>query len=231
MAYMLKNRQLQIPGGIFFYQPQTKWKSSPGSFENVVQQMQIHRRANAWLNLTTDTDALRDELDAFAALVCARNGWTEYIIEPGGGMVPKSKAPSAADLLHVNAAAGRVKKIWSGVRTLNDWIDSKEDAVSSEISESRAKACAECPTNGQGDFSRWFTQPAAQIIKKQVERLADRKLSTPYDEKLNICEACLCPLKLKVHTPFHFVKEHLREDVLTELKRQPHCWIVRELSQ
>lgn len=113
---------------------------------------------------------------------------------------------------------------------MNDWLDSGTEAVTPIRSESRAAVCAACPVNGKGDFTQWFTQPAADAIKRQLEKVQSRKLSTSQDEKLNICTICLCPLKLKVHTPISFIKTHMSEGVLRDLEKAPACWIIEELK-
>lgn len=144
--------------------------------------------------------------------------------------IPKPKAPSPSEVEQLNAAAGRARKIWSGVRTISDWIDSGAAPVAQEVADARAAICAKCPKNGQGDFTSWFTAPAAGAIKKQVEKLGDRKLTTPDSDKLNICEVCLCPLKLKVYAPMEFIKPHMADGVLADLRAVPGCWIVKELQ-
>jgi hypothetical protein len=77
--------------------------------------------------------------------------------------------------------------------------------------------------------------------------LQDRKLSTPYDDRLNVCKVCLCPLKLKVHTPLKYISAHMNEAVLADLMKvgqpdkelerlgqkneDPKCWIVEERTR
>jgi hypothetical protein len=63
----------------------------------------------------------------------------------------------------------------------------------------------------------------------QIERMQERKLSTPVDDKLNVCDVCLCPLKLKVHTPLKYIKANMSEPVLADLQKVEKCWIVSEL--
>jgi hypothetical protein len=128
------------------------------------------------------------------------------------------------------AAATSIKTVWSGVKTLDHWIDSGEPAVEYERSSGRAEICASCPRNTSGDFTKWFTKPASETIRKQLERVQERKLSTPFDDKLNVCDVCLCPMKLKVHTPIQFIKQHKSEETLALLKSVPNCWIPAELS-
>jgi len=72
-----------------------------------------------------------------------------------------------------------------------------------------------------------------EILTKQVqgfERLQERKLATSHDAALNVCDVCLCPLKLKVHTPLQYIKAHMTDEVFADLARVPGCWIVREMA-
>lgn len=223
-----------IPGGLKFVQPETGWTSRPhASFEAITNGLMVHRRANAALaakhGWSTDHDGCAKDVEAFNANICQKMGWTEYIItDTGSPPPPKPKPLSPTDQKEAAAAAGAVRKIWSGVRTLNDWLDSGAEAVPAEQSEARAAICAKCPKNGKGDFSRWFTGPASEVIRRQLSKLSERKLTTSHDAKLNICEVCLCPMKLKVHTPMVFIKPHMSDALIDELRQVPECWIPAE---
>lgn len=237
MAYRLKSRQMQIPNGFRYVQPETGFMAGNyASFQNIVDNLVSHRRGRPDLVVkhgwSLDPEAVANEVEAFNVRLCLQHGWTDYLdgIEGGGGLPPKSRPPSQQEVEQVSAAAGRAKKIWAGVRTLNDWIDSGDAPVVTEHAAARAEVCAACPKNTQGDFTSWFTKPAAGAIKQQIEKLQERKLSTPSDDKINICEVCLCPLKLKVHTPLPYIKAHLTEAVVKDLQTAPGCWIVRELA-
>lgn len=238
MKPTLRDRNHFIPGGFIFYQPETKWRPRGGqSFSSVVDQLIRHRAGNPHLaqqhNWKMNRAEVEQEVDDFNARRCAATpGWGKFVMSlDGGGPPPKSIALSQADQRQVSAAAGLAKKIWSGVRTINDWIDSGSAPVHQTVANARASICARCPKNGQGDFTTWFTKPAAGAIKKQIEKLAERKLSTPHDAKLNICEVCLCPLKLKVHTPLPFIKTHLSDVVIADLKAVGGCWIIEEMKK
>lgn len=231
----LRNRQLQIPGGFRFYQPQTKWQPPPfASFNTIVQGLISHRNANPALrdqhHWATDDATVEIEVDEFNARICEQAGWGDYVQAAIGGAAPPFfPVPNQIDQSKLAVAASSVKKIWAGVRTLNDWLDSGDAPVPAEQSGARAGVCASCPKNVPGDFSNWFTRPASEAIRKQLERVKDRNLSTPNDEKLNVCDVCLCPMKLKVHTPLNFINAHLSQQIVDELAAgNPACWIVRE---
>lgn len=227
---------MQIPNGFKFVQPETGYQSSRfASFDKIVLSLIAHRQGRPDLvakhGWALDYDTVAAEVERFNIQVCLQHGWTDYLEggDAGGFLPPKSKAPSPEELQQVSAAAGRAKKIWSGIRTLQSWIESGALPVTKDKAASRAAICAACPKNTQGDFTSWFTKPAAGAIKSQLEKLQERKLSTIYDEQLNICEVCLCPLKLKVHTPIEYIKEQLAEPVLKDLQAAPNCWIPREI--
>jgi hypothetical protein len=236
VMYHLVSRDRQIPNGFKFVQPETGFQPPRMvSFSTVVSAIVNHRLSNPALaakhGWNTGYNEVAEEVDRFNANLCASMGWSKYIMTTtGDAPIPKAKAPSPSDQKQVAAAAGRVTKIWSGVKTLSDWIDSGAPAVPQSRADARAKVCATCPKNGKGDFTSWFTKPAAAAIAAQVDKLKDRKLATPYDEAINVCEACLCPLKLKVHTPFNFIREHMGDQVMRELKTAPACWIVDEFQ-
>lgn len=228
----LNNRQLQIPGGYKFYQPETKFQTRPGSFNNVVDQVIMMRMANAALTRAkqwaTDFNSVSNEVDAFNSAICERMGWTTYISQVASSAAPspKFKALSPQSESQISAAAGVVKKVWQGVKSLNEWLETKEPAVPSEQAEARAATCAACVLNGKGGLEEWFTKPAAMAIKQQFAMLSERKLSTTLDGKLNVCTACLCPLKLKVHTPLKYISNHMGDETRRAL--DPVCWILKE---
>ena len=227
----LSNRAVAIPYGIKFYQPETKFQSRPGSFNNVVDQVIAMRNANRALakakGWATDYETVANEVDAFNAAICERMGWLNYITQPAAAVPsPKFKALSPLAEKQLSAAAGTAKKVWQGVRTLNDWLESGEPAVSQEQAEQRAAICVACPMNGKGGLEEWFVKPAAAAIKMQFSKLSERKLSTSQDDKLNVCVGCLCPLKLKVHTPLPHISSHMGDETRRALDRS--CWILAE---
>lgn len=228
----LKNRQIQIPGGLRFFQPQTNLTLKGGvmSFNSIVDNVIANRKANPQFKLPTDRLTVENEVDEFNATICERMGWMNFIMMPSAeAPSPKFKALSPLDQKQLSAVAGKVKKVWQGVRTLNDWIESKEPAVPPELAETRARVCLTCPMNGKGGLEEWFTKPAADGIRRKFEQLASRNLSTTVDEHLNVCSACLCPLRLMVHTPLKFKLTHMGAETRAAL--HPGCWVLEEEKQ
>jgi hypothetical protein len=238
MAYRLIDRNKQIPNGLKFLQAATNWRprTQYPSFDSVVRGLIAHRLSRPDLvkskNWATDYDTVANEVDAFNALICARHGWTSYISDGSevAAPTPKPQALLQQEKSAIAVAAGKAKKIWGGIRTLNDWIDSGAPPVPQVLAESRAATCTACPRNGKGDFTSWFTKPASDSITKQLEKLQQMKLGTKFDAQINICDICLCPLKLKVHTPASFIKAHMSAEVLHELRSMPQCWIPKEVE-
>ena len=228
----LKNRNKDIPGGFQFRQPQsnftiTAWRS----FDSGVKEIIAHRRGNPYItrkhNLATDYQSVANEMDAFNAKICESNGWTEFIVQPASeAPPPKFKALSNFNTKQLSVAADKVKKVWQGVRSLNDWMDSKEPAVDKSLAQKRAEVCVNCPVNGKGGLEEWFTKPASEIIKRQFEKLSERNLKTTVDEKLGVCQACLCPLRLLTHVPLEFKLAHMGAETRKAL--DSGCWILSE---
>lgn len=231
----LKDRNRQIPNGLKFALPEVGYKSRDfDSFSTISGQVISIIRGNpqraTQYGWPQDEAGIENWIDDFNARICQMNGWHDYITDPGGG-APNFPSPSQPDKNLLSAAAGHIRKIWAGVKTLDEWIDSGDPAVPAELAQLRAGCCAACPRNGSGDFTAWFAAPAAALIKRQVEKLEDRKLTTIYDGEIGVCGVCLCPLKLKVHTPLRFIAAHMTPEVLVDLQAvKPQCWIVNEIK-
>ena len=235
----LKSRQKQIPNGFFFRQPEINWDSRKvlglhPSFDTLTRAVISARAANphyvAKHKWSLDYDTVAMEVEMFQVKVCLSAGWTSYLTDSGGGAgVPFSKAQSLANQKQLSAAVGAVKKLWAGVKSLNAWIDSGEPPVDIELAEKRAATCVQCKLNGKGDFSRWFTVPVASAIKRQQEILLQREIKTSQDDKINVCEGCLCPLKVKVHTPMKFIAPNMTPEIINDLKPGNNCWVLAEM--
>jgi hypothetical protein len=236
MAYRLVNRNTQIPNGYTYIQPETRWKPSRyPSFTSLVAQVQAHRKGNVHLaeKYPTDVSEIADEMDNYNAERCAKNGWTKYFQEDSNWQPsPKLAAIMQAEAEKQAIASGRsglfraAIRAYTGAVTIADWLGRDGKAVDTELSESRAQVCVGCPQNQQGDLTSFFTRPVANLIQKQIVERNNLKLSTTVDDKLGICGACGCPLKLKLHVPLKFITEHMREPEKNNLDKR--CWILSE---
>lgn len=218
----IKNRQMSIPNGYRFRVPQTKWQSKPGSFSEIVAQVQRHLRGNPGVMKSLgwrDDQAFVEQLvDSYNAQICAKMGWKDYIV--GGDDLPKTLPRSQW------WAPGRA--VAAGAATINDWLGAGGKPVAAPLALARAQVCVKCPKNQPGDLLSFFTQPAADLIKKMMARKQEMQLSTPLDEQLNVCSACYCPLRLKVWCPIEHIKARMPEAVKVELA--PECWVLSEIK-
>lgn len=219
----LVNRNTQIPGGFRYIQPQTNWHSRPwSSFNSIVDALVAHRKGNPFLvqkhGWSIDKPTVENEVDLYNAMLCKQMGWSAYFVEDGEPNPPKISAPASL--------ANRVGKLAVGAVTQVEWIASGAEAVSPEQSERRAKHCLICPKHGKGDWTSYFTVPAQMAIQKALNQKREWKLETSVDKELQVCEACLCPMRLKVHMPIAAILRNMPEESLQDL--DPHCWILSE---
>lgn len=226
----LKNRRQSPPNGFLYTQRETgwqNWKVEPASqwdFYLCARAIQAHRKANPSFRLNTSLPAIEEELDVVtSARVAAIPGAESYLMDVGSAQPSFHQAPTATLVSQVAAAVGAVK---AGKDILFDWEESGQPPVAQEVANRRASICVDCPQNGQGGLSRYFTIPAAAMIKARFEKLHEKKMATPSDAQLGICEACLCPLKLKVWTPLDFILKHMEDNVRSKLDGR--CWITSE---
>ena len=234
----LKSRENFIPEGFQYYCPQIpNWRPQPwSSLHSLADQVIELRRGNPFLaqkhGWSLDKAAVLNELDEFNANLCAQMGWTNYIIgNDGGAPIPKHQPPSQQEISKLSAVAAEARNIYAGLRTISEWLDNKGESVAREQANARAAICAGCSKNGMGEFGKWFIAPAAAAVKRMVEKAAERKLTTDYDEKLGICEVCTCSNRVKVHCPIEFIKGHTKDDTLDKLRQVPGCWVVAEIEK
>ena len=232
----LKDRQRQIPNGFRFELPEAGWKSQPfQSFDTMVNSIEGIIKSNPALAAANNWPTAREDIanwvDESNAAWCQQNGWHQYITIPPGSGPPNFPGPPQQDQARLSVAAVKIAKIWAGAKTIDQWINSNDPPVDAALAESRASVCAKCPRNGSGDFTSWFTAPAAMLIKSQVERLQKRELATSHDKEIGVCEVCLCPMKLKIHTPLKYIAANMNPELLLDLEDvKPKCWIVKEVS-
>lgn len=224
------NRHEFPPNGWAFRQPQTSWTNPMAmvGFDASVKAIVQHRLANKAItikhNLSTDPGTVANELERYTRL---RLGIPDdppptSFFQPG-----RSPSPSGGQ----DAAAGanwfrRIVRQGAGVSTLADWLGTDGVPVAAELAEQRAAICSDCPQNKQGDLLAFFTKPVADLLRRQLEERRQLNLSTSRDAQLNVCDACGCPLKLKVHVPLNFIRKHMRQQEMGLL--DPRCWILRE---
>ncbi len=194
-------------------------------FYAVAQAIRQHRMANPQFRLSTSLPAIEEELERTnAARISAIPGAAgEYLMDVGGAQ-PSASFQSAPTLAAQVVAA--VKAVSVGARTILDFEESGEPPVDNFKALERAEVCVTCPMNEAGDLTRFFTIPASEQIRKQLERKHELKLETGLDHKLNVCSACLCPLKLKVWFPLKFILTHMSDEVKAKLDSK--CWITAE---
>lgn len=214
------NRSTFPNGGWSFFQPQTNWWA-PAPVSNTFDQQVVniikHRRANPAVTgrfkLATDPATVGAELEEFTA---KRLGLPD----------PKLSPPPTRPQLGQGAVAAvaAVEKLAAGAALLLEWQESGQAPVAPALAEKRAAICAVCPKNEVGGFTKYFTAPVADNIRRRLARLHEMNLTTPSDDKLQVCAACLCPLRLKVWCPMDLIQARLKPEQRVEL--DPNCWIL-----
>jgi len=228
----LKEPQKSIPGGFVFWQPETKWAPTPfSSLDSIAQQLIAHRSGRPDLiakhNWPMDLATVRQEVEQFNIAKCVQMGWTDYLL---GGSEGASFFPTTIPLPH---PLQRARNVVAGRATLVEWKSEGAPTVAQELADRRARACCsigpegkKCPFNGEGGWESYFTVPASNAIRHELEKKKGMKLETPDDANLGTCTACTCPLPLKVWLPL----ENILKKMLPEAKAalHPACWIREE---
>jgi hypothetical protein len=226
----MKSLTAHPPYSFRFLQPETgQTQEFVGSFNHVVEQTMMIRQANPFLaerhSWRTDRAGVEHDVEQYNVARMIAGGWMDFIIvDDGNPPAPLYVMPEKKTGLWGNVAAGS-KRVAAGVAVLVEWLGNGAKPVEQPLADSRAAICSDCPKNDGGDFTSYFTKPIADTIRTQLEIRGDLQLKTPHDEKLTVCSACSCPLKLKVWAPLDHILAHTPEDVRKNLARQ--CWILK----
>lgn len=221
----LKNRQMSIPNGFSYIQPEIpNWRPpNQPSFDVLVRAVIALRMANPWLvekhGWATDYDSVADEVEQYNVKICVQHRWSPYITDEDGGAPPPFQSP-------LHSLTARATNVVAGSEVLIDWLSSGAEAVPSEQSAQRAAICKDCPQNKSGDLTSFFTLPVAGAIRAVLNLRSRWNLRTPHDAELGVCAACNCPIKLKCHLPIARITEKLNAE--TKAALDPRCWILAE---
>lgn len=223
----LKNRQIQIPQGLSFLQPETGWRPERwSSFESIVSQVISHRQGNPHLieknGWSVDPQVVATEVDNYNTKVCEQMGWFQFI--EGGGPMPIPFTKPGQPQFHNPLRS--VQNVAAGSLAIVEFIDSRAEAVPDEQANVRAATCAACPLNTKGNWISLFTVPVANAIRQKLQQRRNMNLSTPQDAQLGVCEACDCPLPLMIHFPLATKLKSLTASSRASL--HPNCWILSE---
>ena len=222
MTVALKNRQSQIPNGLKFQIKEVGFVAAPyQSFDALVNQVLAVVQANApfarkyrW---PLDREGVAKWVDYSNAVLCKQNGWTDYIVEMTDADPPKFSPPPGAH------PAGAVA---AGAKSLGEWFGEGMKPVAIELAEKRAEICAYCPQNRPGDLGNWFSRQVSELIRDKIGHFKKLNLVTSRDKDLGVCDACACPMKLKVHVPLPHILNHMLPE--SKVALDPQCWIIAE---
>lgn len=210
------------PGGWQFTQPQTGW-SNPfplsTTFDGTVLKIEEMRRKNPAIclrhRLPFDRPSIAKELE-------------NYTRRRLGMPLPTPPAPTMLVTGFSSPIVGdvsAVKKLASGSGLLMEWDASGAGTVAQEEANARAKVCSECPLNNVANYEHWQKIPAATAIKSRIARLNGLKLSTPYDQKLGLCDGTYCPTAYLVHAPKVILDKRVGAKIRPGLNA--NCWILK----
>ncbi len=214
------------PGGWSYYQPQTGWTAPfpvGHTFTQQVNNIIKHRKAN--MALVVKHKLALDEATVSQELI-------NYQIARGAIAAPPKPAPLATSVPQlsgaVQGAVAAVKKLASGAATLLKWEEQGYPHVEPEVAIARAAVCVACPKNQQGkSLTEYFTTAVADMYNRKFQKQQELNLTTPHDDKLFVCSACLCPLRNKVYLPNDMILSSLKPEQRPELNQaNPHCWIL-----
>lgn len=211
----LKDRQRQVPNGFRFRIPEVNYASAPfSSFDTIVNSVHSIAKSNPGLFQSKGWPQTRADVatwvDEYNARYCLEMGYLDYI--NGVEDSPPKHGPPP-----------RVSALAAGAKSLAEWIGDGASPESHEVAEHRAEVCSKCPMNKPWDMSNFFERGTSEMLREAVAAAAQQKLVTRFDKQLGVCEACYCPMRLKVWVPLGPILNNMPEE--TKAALHPSCWI------
>lgn len=202
-------------------------KPFKGSFRSVCEQTLVLVNSNPFLakkhGWPTTMEGMEIMVENYTVQRCLAGRWLDWLLLDA----PFPEAtPSYQKKTLLAGVVGGVARVKAGIGVLLEWLGDGGQPVDPALAVARASVCATCPKNDGGDFKAYFTKPIADRIRLQLEMRGEMQLRTSHDDKLTVCSACDCPLKLKVHVPIDYVLRHTSNSTRSNL--DPRCWILSE---
>lgn len=210
------------PDGIWLDFPQFGIHKQFWSFRSAGDYLEEVARGNPRLKIPTSRDTIDDLIDSQNAQRVSQIPGAEMYLAEGGQTVSGAKKAIPERLASV---AVRVRILNAGRSLLAEWKEQGYSTVTSDESNRRGSVCATCPKNGDGGLEKYFTVPLSEKIRRDIGEIQGSGLVTDWDDKLNVCEACLCPLKLKIHCELPLILKHLKPEARQQLDAR--CWITK----
>jgi len=218
----LKSRTKFPPGSFQMIHPEAGQKEPwKGSFSEIVSKELVFRSKNPVLvqknGWSLNIEDIEGDVDFYNSQRMIAGGFLNFVeLE---GEVPAQKKTGL--FANVASAAAKVK---TALAIYRDLLGPDGKVVAKEESERRAAICVQCPKNDiAGGLKKYFIKEAAREIMLVAGMLKDINVSTSQDDNLGVCEACECPMAVKVHVSNEILKKHISPDQVSKLHES--CWI------
>lgn len=234
----LKSRNTLPKGGFQYTIPQIPSWECPQmlGFDATVDAIIVVHKANPRHNLPTDRATVGDLLDLFnAKRLESMPGCQHFLISEEGQPVPKFHARSqpptppkgGAVSAGIKGAMAGAKRLTVGIGAWFAWLGEGLPMVDQDVAEKRAAICADCPLNQPATGPmQWIYDKVKRPISELLQIKNDQRVETSLDSKLFCCQACDCPMVLKVHCLPEIILQRERPEHLAKL--DPRCWILKE---
>ena len=114
-----------------------------------------------------------------------------------------------------------------GAYVLTKWVGSGHLPVPAWKAVRRALVCEKCENNRSATgWKDRVTAEAAKTVKAIFKYKDNAHLKVPNEDKIGVCSACDCPLKLKVWIPLDVIWDNTPETELAKFAKG--CWILEE---
>lgn len=192
-----------------------------GEFDKIVRRNPSIAQKHNW---PTDPKEQMDFVEQREVKRLLAQGWVEFLDFGGAGEIAVN--PSTVKKNWKGAVAVAVNTGKAAVAAYRD-LFGPGGPVDRKLAEARASVCVQCPQNDSlGAIGHYFVAPSASGLMGLLGALKDTKIVTSHDEKLGVCKACMCPMRVKVNVRLPVIQQGMMAETWSKLDKR--CWILGE---
>lgn len=206
MPLTLIDRNTVPPGGVSFWQAETRTRLTAPSVWYCAELVIKHRVANG-LPTSPDRETVMLEIEDQLCKTMPPN----VCRDPQGVVKVSGKDSTLATIIR-------------GAETLGDFFFRRgRPRVTIEQATERARVCGNCFANKKPEGC---TPCNSAFIQDLIVKMVGGEASTPHDNHLHACAYCGCLLRAKVHVKLDVLLDHTPPEQLAEMP--DFCWLKTE---
>jgi hypothetical protein len=193
MSFVLKILHTIPPGGWTYTQENSGLKVTGGNYAELRERVRVHRDNNRYAN----GPQLDEEIQTQICEKMREEDRPRWCVDPAA--LPKPSVPFRSVSVH---------DVRNFLRVLGGWVKGGFQFVDQGEANRRAELCANCPKN----VPITGCAGCSHIAPLLTQTIGQRR--TPFDDRLEGCEACGCSNRAQCWIPYSVLKEGITSSMV-----------------